>query len=61
MIDLSFDGDNSDMMRQSLIERFPELQDIPKWSLAINGEYVQEAVPMNDGDEVAVIPPVSGG
>lgn len=61
IIELSFDGNDSESMRQSLIQQFPTLADIPRWSLAVNGEYIQEVVPMKEGDEVAVIPPVSGG
>jgi sulfur-carrier protein len=30
-------------------------------SVAINAEYARMAAPVNDGDEVAFLPPVSGG
>ena len=30
-------------------------------SFAVNREYVDRAAPLRDGDEVAFIPPVSGG
>ena len=45
-----------------LSSRNPEFE---RWShvlrLAVNGEYVQTDHPLRDKDEVAVIPPVSGG
>ncbi len=32
-----------------------------KVSVAVNAEYVTDDEPLHDGDEVALIPPVSGG
>ena len=29
--------------------------------VSLNGEKVQEDEPVNDGDEIALLPPVSGG
>ncbi len=40
----------------SLFERWR-----PSLRLAVNMEYVDNGHPLRDGDEVAVIPPVSGG
>ncbi|MBI4498216.1 MAG: MoaD/ThiS family protein [Chloroflexi bacterium] len=33
----------------------------PHLMLAVNAEYVRPDHPLHDGDEVALIPPVSGG
>jgi molybdopterin converting factor subunit 1 len=33
----------------------------PSLSFAVNREYVDRDAPLRDGDEVALIPPVSGG
>lgn len=38
--------------------------DLPIWkhiAVAVNGEYAQLHTPLHDGDEVALLPPVSGG
>jgi molybdopterin converting factor small subunit len=44
-----------------LTEAFPALSELAQLSIAVNGEYVIGAVVLNPGDEIAIIPPVSGG
>jgi MoaD family protein len=45
-----------------LVRRFPLLAPgRPYVRFARNGEYTEAAAPLADGDEIAVIPPVSGG
>ena len=44
-----------------LILRYPYLLDGIPTMIAVNAEYVHESYPLQDGDEVALIPPVSGG
>lgn len=49
---------------QILLERHPSLSEISqRCLLAVNQEYVEvdTTVPLRASDEVAVIPPVSGG
>jgi molybdopterin synthase catalytic subunit len=42
--------------------RFPAIADLTaKAALAVNFEYATADVALKDGDEVALIPPVSGG
>ncbi|TMG23701.1 MAG: MoaD/ThiS family protein [Chloroflexi bacterium] len=46
----------------ALVERYPILAPgRPSVRFARNGEYVDAGEPLGDGDELAVIPPVSGG
>jgi molybdopterin converting factor subunit 1 len=46
----------------ALVERFPVLAPgRPAVRFARNGSYVPAETPLDDGDEVAMIPPVSGG
>jgi molybdopterin converting factor subunit 1 len=49
-------GELWDMLQQ----RFPVLQEAPV-RLAVNRVYVDKAYPLHDNDELALIPPVSGG
>ena len=45
-----------------LIERFPKFQDWkPYIRIAVNYEYVPQDHKLKDNDEIAIIPPVSGG
>lgn len=44
-----------------LCEAHPQLAEFKLRGLALNREYVELDAPLADGDEVAIIPPVSGG
>ena len=49
-------------LKRNLLEEYPRLAALNDvLSVAINAEYVDESVLLNPGDEVAFIPPVSGG
>ena len=46
----------------NLSERFPALREyLKRAAFAVNQDYVASTTQLHDGDEVAVIPPVSGG
>jgi molybdopterin converting factor subunit 1 len=46
----------------ALVAEMPRLADYEKtMSVAVNAEYSRMTAPVQDGDEVAFLPPVSGG
>ena len=44
-----------------LKEKFPQLENINSYAIAVNEEYATDDFILKEGDVVAVIPPVSGG
>ncbi|MBI5166825.1 MAG: molybdopterin converting factor subunit 1 [candidate division NC10 bacterium] len=47
---------------RSLVEEHPQLRNLSSSLMfAVNQEYVNPETPLKEGDEVAFIPPVSGG
>lgn len=49
-------------LRSSLAEHFPPLKEILAHSrIAVANEYAADATPISSTDEIALIPPVSGG
>jgi len=45
-----------------LVDRMPELRDYERtMSVAVNADYSRMSAAVHDGDEVAFLPPVSGG
>jgi molybdopterin converting factor subunit 1 len=46
----------------ALGEKFPDLQTfLPRVAYALNESYAKRDTPLSEGDELALIPPVSGG
>ncbi len=41
--------------------KYPRLAALASFQLAVNAEYAQTPTVLSNGDEVAIIPPVSGG
>lgn len=49
------------MFRNTLFQRYPALERLQSLAIAINGEYAADDQIIQPGDEVVLIPPVSGG
>ena len=48
-------------LKTLLEQRYPRLKQIASYLLAVNNEYADDALLLTGRDEIAVIPPVSGG
>jgi molybdopterin synthase sulfur carrier subunit len=48
-------------LRRELGERFPELLDLRSLFIAVNNDYADDDLVLKPTDEIALIPPVSGG
>jgi len=48
-------------LKKELVLRYPKFESLVKFSLAVNEEYQEDGFVINEGDEVVIIPPVSGG
>ena len=56
------DGATVESAVESLMRQYPAMQGaVSKVCYAVNREYANGQTPLNDGDELALIPPVSGG
>ena len=51
-----------DNLKTAISVQFPELGDVlPHCMVAVNTEYASPTDPITESDEIAIIPPVSGG
>ena len=48
-------------LRHVLREQYPGLGALPDYAVAVNSEYAADDRQLREDDEVALIPPVSGG
>jgi sulfur-carrier protein len=55
------DGSTAGDLLTALYTDFPTLQGSGRVAIAVNSEYTDQDHRLRDGDEVALIPPVSGG
>lgn len=55
------DGATAGELIDQLKEKYPRFAELNSFLVAVNLEYAELNTPLNDGDEIAVIPPVSGG
>ncbi|MGZ3764587.1 MAG: MoaD/ThiS family protein [Mucilaginibacter sp.] len=48
-------------LKQSLEARYPRLKHLSSYMVAVNNEYAADDLIITERDEIAIIPPVSGG
>lgn len=48
-------------LRTALLGRYPALAGLRSLMIAVNSEYAEDGVLLEERDEIALIPPVSGG
>ncbi len=48
-------------LREELIRTYPQLRNLRSLFIAVNLNYASDSVELSETDEIALIPPVSGG
>ena len=48
-------------LKQMISETYPEFSKLSSLAVAVNSEYAKDDVSLSRNDEIAIIPPVSGG
>lgn len=48
-------------LKTMLEEKYPRLKQLASYMVAVNNEYAHTSQPITNKDEIAIIPPVSGG
>ena len=58
---IELQDENVEALKNLLEEKYPRLKQLASYMVAINNEYAQAGYAINEKDEIAIIPPVSGG
>jgi molybdopterin synthase sulfur carrier subunit len=61
VVELDMNGTSVGDLRKSLSLRYPQLDKLNSLFIAVNQEYAPDEKILTDADEIALIPPVSGG
>ena len=48
-------------LKKELLSKYPQVENISSYAIAINESYANDNVKLREKDVVAIIPPVSGG
>ncbi len=54
-------GTTVSSLKAELEVQYPELKGLKSLFIAVNNKYEEEGAKLNENDEIALIPPVSGG
>lgn len=60
-VTIEINGQTVADLRAALNERYPQLLGLRSLFIAVNNDYADENILLNSSDEIALIPPVSGG
>jgi sulfur-carrier protein len=55
------EGQTVSELRQELEKKYPQLHELRSLLIAVNNAYAEDFTAIAEGDEIALIPPVSGG
>jgi molybdopterin converting factor subunit 1 len=61
MIELELKGNTTGNLKATLETNYPKLKQIVSYMVAVNNEYALDENLLSERDEIAIIPPVSGG
>lgn len=60
-IQLEFEGTTAGELRERLENKYPKLRQLASYMISVNNEYATDDTIIKQEDEIAIIPPVSGG
>lgn len=58
---VEMEGSTVGELRQYLIAKYPQLTGLRSLFIAVNHNYAEDTLRLSEADEIALIPPVSGG
>lgn len=60
-IEIELNNNLTSGLKQTMEQKYPRLKHLASYMVAVNNEYAQDDTAISDHDEIAIIPPVSGG
>ncbi len=60
-VEIEIGGNTVSLLRSSLLKKYPELENLRSLFIAVNQNYSEDTTQLVESDEIALIPPVSGG
>ena len=61
VINIELPGATTGALKEYLEEHYPRLKQLVSYMVAVNNEYALDESILTEQDEIAIIPPVSGG